>query len=139
MNEIRRHTWRARALGWCGKSRFTETYQTPAAALLSELEMHFDLREHLDRLSVEQRGTVDPLHDRIDRRPNQPMLPADHLQSPNRAVSCGDRLQLYDAGDARLLGERRVERHRLMNDLCRLYDASHAHRVPWWCWRLSGF
>src|SRR5579871_893888 len=66
---------------------------TSCQSSFAEFEMHFDLREHFDRLAVQRRRLIEPLPHRIDGRTHQQRWPAHHAQAFDRAFAADHGIQ----------------------------------------------
>src|SRR5580700_4305947 len=87
------------------------SYRRPIGTfgLLAQREVHVDLSYDLDRLSVEKGRLVNPLFHRVKRGWDQQRVAADHLELLNGAILGNDGAEFHDSGNARLLGERRID------------------------------
>src|SRR5271157_4041522 len=96
----------------------------PGRFLLTQREVHVDLSYNLHRLSVEERRLVHPLFHRFQGGRDQQRVAADDLEMLNGAVLGDNRTQLHHALNARLLGQGRIDRMRLPDQLGLLHVAA---------------
>src|SRR5712692_1628635 len=112
-----------------------ERTRREAAALLSESENHINRGDHLDRLAVQQGRVVAPLAHGLQSRLLQQRMAGEHLQLHDRAVLGDYRLQPHGAGNARLLGQRRIHGLNLVDQLGGLHLAADADALGRFLWR----
>ena len=72
-------------------------YRRRTSRLLAQREVHVDLSDHLDRLSVEQSRLVDPLFHRFESGRDQQRMAADHLRAPDGAILGNHGAELHHA------------------------------------------
>src|SRR6185436_13964785 len=97
---------------------------TGTFGLLTQREVHVDLSDDLDRLAVEESRLVYPLFHRFESGRDQQRVAADHLELLNRAILRNDGAEFHGALNARLLGQRRIDRMGLTHQLGLLHAAA---------------
>src|SRR5260370_36277471 len=78
--------------------------------LLTHRESDLDGRDHFRLRAVQQRGPIYPLADGCARRLNEQRMSADQLHIPDEPVRANDNGEANRSLDARLSGQRRVNR-----------------------------
>src|SRR5713101_1853537 len=94
--------------------------------LLTQREIHVDNGRHFHRLAVEERRFVEPLLDGFLSRWHQQRVAADQRQVLNRAVLADHGVETNHTLNTSLLGERRIHRPRLANQIRLLHLATDA-------------
>src|SRR5262249_3065210 len=88
-------------------------------------------RYHFDRLSVEQRGLVFPLLDCIQGGLNQKRMAADNTQVLDSTLFADYGFKHHGTLNSRLLGQRRLGRLDLADQVGLLHVSAYSHSLRW--------